>query len=94
MVDPEVVDRFHKAVGYLGCFNKDKTSRGKNKQTYTWTTRSHMVVQQVVILLWPYLSNPKKNQISKVLPTYVNSVRRKGSTHVKKIYGQHWDGVR
>lgn len=96
MTDPEVVDRFHRAIGNLGYFHT-QSPRAKTpdrKPVYKWATQCFEGVQQVAILLWPYLSNPKKTQIKNVLAGYVNQRHYSPYPHSRKtLFGLKWDGV-
>ena len=64
MSDLPVVCRFHRAIGGLGtCYQNLRQSKYPNaKPMHRVSCMSFENVQQVVILLWPWLSLPKRAQ--------------------------------
>jgi len=57
---PDLLVRFQAAVGGLGHIHGPY--RG---QLYYWNSKRHAVVDAVMALLWPYLSPPKRDQLSR-----------------------------
>jgi len=64
------LDRFRAAVLGLGKvhgphFRKDR--KASHKPSYQYNIGGHRKVQAVIAMLWPFLSQPKKDQIKKAL---------------------------
>jgi hypothetical protein len=58
---PEVLTRFHNAIGGLGHISgpfQPKTS--KSKPYYSWGSNHFHEVQAIVAMLWPWLSHQKR----------------------------------
>lgn len=80
--DAQCVERFQAAVGGIG---KIRPYRNEYGVVYKWSVQRITEVEQVLRMLWPYLSHPKREQAGAVLtaiaarksaPYY--SVSRKG----------------
>ncbi len=61
-VRPEVLERFHSAVGGKGCFIGPV--RG---YLYYWYTHRFETIQAASAMLWPWLSRPKRVQVRRTL---------------------------
>jgi len=64
------LDRFHKAVLDIGAVNGPyfrQDRKEHHKPAYMYSVCGHPQVQAVIALLWPFLSQPKKNQTRKAL---------------------------
>lgn len=64
------LERFHRAVLGIGSvvgpyFRKDR--KAHHKPAYTYDVSGHRQVQAVIAMLWPFLSQPKKEQAKKAL---------------------------
>ncbi|GAC1699489.1 MAG: hypothetical protein NVS9B6_11590 [Candidatus Limnocylindrales bacterium] len=57
---PELLIRFQAAIGGMGHIHGPY--RG---QLYYWNSKRHVVADTVTELLWPYLSSPKRDQLSR-----------------------------
>lgn len=57
-----VLQRFQRAVGGLGHITGPYMHRLSTKPVYRWGTTGLEVVQAVIAMLWPYLSEPKRAQ--------------------------------
>jgi hypothetical protein len=57
---PDLLIRFQEAIGGLGHIHGPY--RG---QLYYWNSKRHAVADTVTELLWPYLSSPKRHQLSR-----------------------------
>jgi hypothetical protein len=53
---PECLERFHSIVGF------GKIYRANKRDIYSWDCYKQSDVPQVLEMLWPYLSNVKKEQ--------------------------------
>jgi hypothetical protein len=65
-VRSEPLRRFHNVLG-LGSFGGPYTPSGKNSKRYfKWSTAGRKSVCQALILMWPWLSLPKREQAQQV----------------------------
>jgi hypothetical protein len=67
-VDRRPLDRFHAAVGGLG--RVGFRPRKKWRDQWYWQVGSFPNVEAVLALLWPFLSEPKREQAERVLAAY------------------------
>lgn len=64
-VRPEPLFRFKEVVG-IGVVNGPYQQKNpKSTPYYMWTTSGRHKTYNVIMLLWPYLSLPKKEQITR-----------------------------
>ena len=59
---PMVLTRFKDAVGGLGHIRGPYWRTGSTKPVYTWAVQGMECCQMVLVLLWPYLSDVKRQQ--------------------------------
>lgn len=62
-----VIQRFYEAVGRRGKLTTRTRNKGPEGTIYIWRTNSQQVIEQVIELLWPYLSQPKRDQYIRCL---------------------------
>ena len=60
-VDPRPLERFYAAIGKVGTIRLEPR-RGGSRPIYVWYAQRAGVVFHVLDRLWPYLSEPKKEQ--------------------------------
>ena len=58
----EILLRFQRAVGGLGHVRGPYDPGEGMKPVWRWSTQGHELCQAILALLWPYLSNPKRQQ--------------------------------
>lgn len=73
-VDPEVLERFAKAVG-RGIVRQPYApdARGNRRPLWRYDAYGHCCVPAIIDLLWPYLSSIKRKQASEALLRYEES---------------------
>lgn len=64
-VRPEPLRRFHGIVG-AGKMGGPYGGSGNRRPSYRWNTAGRPSAARVLTLLWPYLSEPKKEQARRV----------------------------
>lgn len=71
-VDPRPLYRFHIAINGLGkiCGPYVRVKRPKECSSYEWRVTNLLETKAVIALLWDFLSEPKQEQIVKVLQKY------------------------
>jgi hypothetical protein len=62
-----VLERFRAAVGGIGKVNGPYGRGNSAKPVYKWQTNGFERTQAVIAMLWPYLSEPKREQATKHL---------------------------
>lgn len=73
--DPETVHRFHRAVLGLGKVSGPHSSAGTaHHPRWAWTCRRPHETIAVIGLLWPFLSTPKREQITRMMKPYLADV--------------------
>ena len=66
---PDVIERFHVAVGARGYVNT-RLRNGGAATEWTWATCASGTVREVVDLLWPWLSAPKREQAERTFDMF------------------------
>lgn len=83
--EPTTLERFHRAVcglGYVNLRYGGKIPEGCNSRQWAWTLQNYGGVQQVMCLLWPFLSGPKKQQMRDVFESaHANRTAPLGQRH-------------
>ena len=68
--DERPIRRFQSTVWNLGYVSIGKARPPYGKNPYTWAAQSYEHAQAVAVLLWPWLSEPKREQIYAALVRY------------------------
>lgn len=61
-VDPRPIRRFFAAIGELGHLNGPYEQKAERGQPYYWWAANGRYAEAVIGLLWPFLSEPKREQ--------------------------------
>ena len=67
--DPRPLARFQEAVGGLGTIGP-RTPRGEHKPQWSWYASKFETIQAALAMLWPHLSQPKRDQATRCLQTW------------------------
>lgn len=92
---PEVLSRFLRAVGGIGAIYQSSPYKHtvKWQRRWQWQSGNFETVQAVTAMLWPWLSGPKKEQLSNALRTYLGWPRvadSMTSERGRKMANQRW----
>ena len=73
----QALDRFYGSIGRLGGMNEVPYQRGNYKPTYQWRVANFEEAQQVICLLWIFLSEEKKHDAKTSLKQCLQSYQAK-----------------
>lgn len=83
--DPETILRFHRAVHGFGTVSGPYSSKGTAfHPRWQWQCRRPHEVLAVVPMLWPWLSGPKRRQISGVVSAYLVDAQSRRRYRVRR----------
>ena len=82
-VDRRPLERLHAALGGLGAVaaRPPSTRSPNDKPQFEWHVRDFEGVQQALILLWPYMCEPKREQATRMVLKVRSNCRRIGKSH-------------
>jgi len=78
-VDIRPLRRFHAAIGGMGTI-VGPHRYGRKSPIYSWRCRKLADVKSIISLLWPYLSEPKREQIKRTEDKFDKRSLKKGPT--------------
>lgn len=75
--DPEVLIRFHEAVGRLGSVSGPVHRKKEWSPVWTYSANRFEDAQAVLCMIWPWLSLVKRNQARRVFMAYLTNGKRR-----------------